>query len=299
MTGFLTPVFGEDLAPIANLVVGFLIIVLAVFVCLWLWRKISGGTFTVGTRARRARLGVLESAQIDSRRRLLLVRRDNVGHLVMTGGPSDVVVENNIDLSEPDSDQPAQPVVAPPAAITVEPAKAEPAVAKAARIEEQAPKPAEPAPKPAERPKISNQAPPPAPTPQPKEPVPTELTAPPVVAAASAIAASRIDTTVRPEAPVATEAPALVAEIETGPPAKRADPPMEISNTAADEVAPAVETATTDDMAAHELDPELLQELQTTLNKKTDAAGAEAATDISLEREMSKLLNNLSTDRSG
>lgn len=294
MTGFLTPVFGENLAPIANLVVGFLIIVLAVFVCLWLWRKISGGSFAVGTRARRARLGVLESAPVDSRRRLLLVRRDNVGHLILTGGPSDVVVENNIDLSDADSGQAVQP-----AAITIEPAKPEPAVAKTVHIEEQPPKPVEPAP----RAKVPAESRPAVSRPEPKEPVPTELTAPPVVVAASAIAASQIDTTVGSDAPIAAETPALAAEIETSPPIKRADPPMETSNTAVDEAVPAVEIAgdsvTADDTEAHELDPELLQELQATLNKKTDAEGGEAATDTSLEREMSKLLNNLSTDRSG
>lgn len=310
MTGYLTPVFGEDLAPIANLVVGFLIIVLAVFVCLWLWRKLSGGSFSVGARARRARLGVLESAQVDSRRRLLLVRRDNVGHLVMTGGPSDVVVENNIDLSTPQDELSVQP-----AAVAVEPVKTKTAV-NTSRIDEQAPKPAEPAPKPAEpapkaiapaprpvepsqQPNVPAEAVAPTPKPQPKELVPTELTSPPVVAAASAAAVSQIDKTVRAEAPVATEAPALAAEIETVPPVEQADPPMETTDTAANAVAPAVDTVSVDDNAAHELDPELLQELQATLNKKTDTAGAETSTDVSLEREMSKLLNNLSTERSG
>src|SRR5262249_49192395 len=35
-------------------------------------------------------------ATIDSRRRLVLIRRDNVEHLLIIGGPSDVVVEQNI-----------------------------------------------------------------------------------------------------------------------------------------------------------------------------------------------------------
>lgn len=294
MTGILTPIFGEDLAPIANLVVGFLVIVLAVFVCLWLWRRVSGGSFAVGTRARRARLGVLESAPVDSRRRLLLVRRDDVGHLILTGGPSDVVVENNIDLSGPQSVHPVQP-----AAVPVEPAKPKPAVKELAGMEEQAPKPAEPAP----QPKKPAEVPPAAPKSQPKEPVPNELTAPPVVAAATAAAATRIDTSARTESPVAADATVPAREVETGPSVKQADPPMAASNAMAGTVAPVAdstrETATADDQGAHELDPELLQELQATLNKKPDAAGAEAETDASLEREMSKLLNNLSASRSG
>jgi flagellar protein FliO/FliZ len=42
------------------------------------------------------RLGVVDHANVDSRRRLVLVRRDNVEHLIMTGGPVDVVIETGI-----------------------------------------------------------------------------------------------------------------------------------------------------------------------------------------------------------
>ena len=42
------------------------------------------------------RLEVTDQAAIDGRRRLVLVRRDSVEHLIMTGGPVDVVIETNI-----------------------------------------------------------------------------------------------------------------------------------------------------------------------------------------------------------
>ncbi len=48
-----------------------------------------------GARPER-RLGIIEQANVDGRRRLLLIRRDNVEHLIMTGGPVDVVVETGI-----------------------------------------------------------------------------------------------------------------------------------------------------------------------------------------------------------
>ena len=48
-----------------------------------------------GARPER-RLGVVEQATVDGRRRLLLVRRDGVEHLIMTGGPVDVVIETGI-----------------------------------------------------------------------------------------------------------------------------------------------------------------------------------------------------------
>ncbi len=42
------------------------------------------------------RLEVVEHYSVDGRRRLVLVRRDEVEHLIMTGGPVDVVIETGI-----------------------------------------------------------------------------------------------------------------------------------------------------------------------------------------------------------
>ncbi len=47
-------------------------------------------------QSRPKRTGLVESSMIDGRRRLLLVRRDNVEHLILTGGPIDLVVETGI-----------------------------------------------------------------------------------------------------------------------------------------------------------------------------------------------------------
>jgi hypothetical protein len=47
------------------------------------------------------RLGVSEQATVDSRRRLVLIRRDDVEHLIMTGGPVDVVIETGISPPKP------------------------------------------------------------------------------------------------------------------------------------------------------------------------------------------------------
>src|SRR5207302_4693328 len=42
------------------------------------------------------RLAVIDAATVDARRRLILIRPDNVEHLLLIGGPTDVVVEPNI-----------------------------------------------------------------------------------------------------------------------------------------------------------------------------------------------------------
>ncbi|HEV7254456.1 MAG TPA: hypothetical protein VGN97_15330 [Mesorhizobium sp.] len=61
-------------------------------------RGLRGGTFVAGGRNRRTRLAVMDATAIDTHRRLVLVRRDDVEHLLLIGGPTDVVVEQNIRL---------------------------------------------------------------------------------------------------------------------------------------------------------------------------------------------------------
>ncbi|MGE8943504.1 hypothetical protein ACO2I3_16480 [Leptospira interrogans] len=43
------------------------------------------------------RLEVTDQANVDGRRKLLLIRRDGIEHLIMTGGPVDVVIETGIN----------------------------------------------------------------------------------------------------------------------------------------------------------------------------------------------------------
>jgi hypothetical protein len=63
----------------------------------WVVRRFgTGRTGNGATRGRQPRLAVVDHASVDGRRRLLIIRRDNVEHLVMVGGPTDVVVETNI-----------------------------------------------------------------------------------------------------------------------------------------------------------------------------------------------------------
>jgi len=42
------------------------------------------------------RLDIVEQSNLDGRRRLVLIRRDDVEHLIMTGGPVDVLIETGI-----------------------------------------------------------------------------------------------------------------------------------------------------------------------------------------------------------
>ena len=48
---------------------------------------------TRAASARQPRLAVIDAATVDGRRRVVLIRRDNVEHLLMIGGRADIVVE--------------------------------------------------------------------------------------------------------------------------------------------------------------------------------------------------------------
>lgn len=73
----------------------------AVLVIVRVVRRASSGTFVAGGRNRKTRLAVMDAAAVDSHRRLVLVRRDDVEHLLLIGGSNDIVVEQNIRLLQP------------------------------------------------------------------------------------------------------------------------------------------------------------------------------------------------------
>lgn len=86
----------EVSAPLRVLIVLVVVIALIVLIA-WIVRRYGADRFAgPGARGRQPRLGVVDQIDMDSRRKLVIVRRDNVEHLVMIGGPTDVVVEQNI-----------------------------------------------------------------------------------------------------------------------------------------------------------------------------------------------------------
>jgi flagellar protein FliO/FliZ len=87
--------FGMPLA--ARFFIAFLVVLALIGVTAWLVRHFGASRLGGGSaRGRQPRLAVIDAATVDGRRRLVLIRRDNVEHLLMIGGPTDVVVEPNI-----------------------------------------------------------------------------------------------------------------------------------------------------------------------------------------------------------
>lgn len=237
--------YGNNLI-VAVVGVGVALLVLAI--ALWLLRRRSGSSpFIRGGRNRQPRLQVLDATAVDARRRLVLVRRDNVEHLVMIGGPTDIVIESGIGAipivrdvqepelkalprqeSEPKRAEPSipqerraalpqqQPVAAPVPAPAPAPVSQEPV-----RQQQQRPEPTAPAPRPAQPAATTSPLPPrPSTPPQPVSPPPVAVRepAPPVRQAAPEREIPR--PTPQPSAvaaavPAATIVPAVAASLDT------------------------------------------------------------------------------------
>ncbi len=141
-----------------------LILLVVVLLVIKVVRNLTFGTFVAGGRNRKTRLAVMDATAVDSHRRLVLVRRDDIEHLILIGGPTDVVVERDIRLAAPrrpaltgDGGQQQQQAAAPTRPRAPQPAPApvparqapppQPVIQPAATAR---PRPAAPPPKPAE-----------------------------------------------------------------------------------------------------------------------------------------------------
>jgi flagellar protein FliO/FliZ len=179
-----------------------------------------------GGRTRQPRLGLVDAFSLDGQRQLVLIRRDNIEHLVMIGGPNDVLVESQINravVPARESNQ-ASPLLVPstpvrrteaaalpasPAAVTETPPK----VAAKVVASPPAPPPLAPVPAAPAAPTVA--------TPAPKAPASAQPT-PPVSAAVPAQAPVPVQASV----PVQAPAPELTRPVSAPPTATPAAEPV-------------------------------------------------------------------------
>ncbi|MGL4439983.1 MAG: hypothetical protein ACRCUE_11995 [Bosea sp. (in: a-proteobacteria)] len=201
--------FNELSTPI-KAVIALAIVLLLVLLAGLLLRRIAGGRLKLpgqGSRTRQPRLGIVDIFEMDRQRQLVLLRRDNVEHLVMIGGPNDLVIEASIVRS---ASRAQVPVVGEAVDKSVPPLTAE----------SRAEVPAEPAP--ASRPNFA--AAPPAesvraaPEPPPKPPVATPTSALGGIVAGAATLAAATTTANPAPSTAAMPAPPKTAPPQTAPP---------------------------------------------------------------------------------
>ena len=282
MLEWLESIAGPAYATAMLWTLGALLLLVVLLLLIKVVRSLSFGTFVSGGRNRKTRLAVMDATAVDSQRRLVLVRRDDVEHLILIGGPTDVVVEQNIRLiahqRRPADDQAApREVRLPPDSQVMAPTPTPPM--EAANPIGLPPAPAETpvrtapevAPRPAEvRPLARPQPTPPPPVP----PRPVQPVAPASVQPRPTPAPQHT----QPSAPAIARP---VAPVQPQP--RPATPPRAVND------------------PGPSLDDALMEELEVTLDRNAQSAqqktGAQNALPSSVEDEMSRLLGDLARPR--
>ncbi|HZB90640.1 MAG TPA: flagellar biosynthetic protein FliO [Stellaceae bacterium] len=74
-------------------VLALLFVVLLILACAWVARRLGFAGRLAAVRSSQRRLAILEVLPLDGKRRLVLLKRDGVEHLVLLGQPGDLVIE--------------------------------------------------------------------------------------------------------------------------------------------------------------------------------------------------------------
>lgn len=97
---FITSLFGGSGNTYLTALFALGAVIVLIVLGVWLLKlvfNVSGNA----VRGRNRRLAIVDTLVVDQKRQLLIVRRDNVEHLILTGGSQDIVVEAGITPPEP------------------------------------------------------------------------------------------------------------------------------------------------------------------------------------------------------
>lgn len=111
--GFLTNLFGGE----ANIwTVGFALIIVIVLIVagVWVLKLLFNASGSI-VRGRQRRLAMIDTMAIDNKHNLVLVRRDNVEHLLLVSNTGELLVESGIAVPELNSGQSANSMYVAPA----------------------------------------------------------------------------------------------------------------------------------------------------------------------------------------
>jgi flagellar protein FliO/FliZ len=97
---FLTSLFGGFENTLLTAVLALGIVLVLIVLGVWVLKVFFKASNNL-VRGRNKRLTIIDSIAVDPKRQLLIIRRDNVEHLILTGGPQDLVVEAGIAVERP------------------------------------------------------------------------------------------------------------------------------------------------------------------------------------------------------
>ncbi len=98
--GFLTSIFGGGEGSFWTVLFALTIVIVLIVAGVWALKLVFKASGSI-SRGRQRRLALIDTMAIDSKRQLVLVRRDDVEHLIITGSNSDVVIETGIPVPAP------------------------------------------------------------------------------------------------------------------------------------------------------------------------------------------------------
>lgn len=176
MTQWFEANLGPTVGPMVTVMIWAMIIVAIFAMGFWAFRAATGLHFRKRWNGD-VRLDVIDATTIDNRRRLVLVRRDDVEHLIVIGGHNDFVVESGIKRPHKAANvqRPASKPAPQPSKTASKPAAAKPTRAASSP----APAPSQPAPakpEPAKKPAIVQEQKPVEPAVAAAKPAPVEST---------------------------------------------------------------------------------------------------------------------------
>ncbi|VAW19736.1 hypothetical protein MNBD_ALPHA11-180 [hydrothermal vent metagenome] len=92
--GFLTGLFGGE-TNIWTILLALIIVIALIFFGVWILKLIFKASVTIAG-GRKRRLAMVDSLAIDNKRNVILIRRDNVEHLIMVSNTGELLIEGSI-----------------------------------------------------------------------------------------------------------------------------------------------------------------------------------------------------------
>jgi len=89
-----------EITTYLRFVVALILVIGMILGFAWVMKRFGFGGGLQGALGRKRRLATIEAAALDNRHRVILVRRDNVEHLVLVGPNTSQVIERGIPVPE-------------------------------------------------------------------------------------------------------------------------------------------------------------------------------------------------------
>lgn len=107
-----------EIADYLRFVAAFVFIIAMIGSCAWVAKRFGLASRLQGGSTTTHRLSIVETRPIDMKRKLVLIRRDNIEHLILIGVNHDLLIEDAIAAPKAQSETPTENQTPRPPEIT-------------------------------------------------------------------------------------------------------------------------------------------------------------------------------------